>query len=126
MAIDAPAKSTVKAELKFSTPPADGSAPEAFVADYSTNYVNVPHEIEIENVRGKEDQYTLDTAGFQLLYSPASHKSFKNDEEIKNEYYKESIELIKKQTGASRVVIFDHSEQTSPFLCATIRAHRPS
>ena len=64
----------------------------------------------IENVRGKEDQYTLDTAGFQFYKSPAKHTSFSNDQEIQDEYYPESIELLKKLTGASRVVIFDHSK----------------
>lgn len=110
MAIDASPKSTVNASLNFYHPPADGSAPEAHVLDYSYNYSHVPHEVEIENVRGQEAQYTLDTAGFQLINAPAKHKTFRNDEEIKAEYYPETIELIKKETGASRVVIFDHSE----------------
>ena len=33
-----------------------------------------------------------------------------DDAEIEKEYYPESEELIKKVTGASRVVFFDHSE----------------
>ncbi|KAJ3529184.1 hypothetical protein NMY22_g9102 [Coprinellus aureogranulatus] len=108
MAIDA-ASNTVKANFGFYNPPEDGSLPVAYVADYSRNYSNVYHEVTVENVRGKEDQFSLDTTGFQFLNSPANYKAFRDDDEVKAEYYPESIELIKKQTGASRVVIFDHT-----------------
>ncbi|KAF9523596.1 hypothetical protein CPB83DRAFT_862590 [Crepidotus variabilis] len=72
-------------------------------------------DVIIENVRGKEHTVGLDTTGFQFFKAPAKHKTFANDEEIEREYYPESIELIKKLTGASRVVLFDH----------TVRRHRP-
>jgi hypothetical protein len=52
---------------------------------------------------------TLDTAGFQFYRVPSKHASFANDEVIKKEYYPESIELIKRLTGATRVELFDHS-----------------
>ncbi|EEB92672.1 hypothetical protein MPER_08785, partial [Moniliophthora perniciosa FA553] len=37
------------------------------------------------------------------------HKAFNDEAEIEKEYYPESIELIKKITGASKVVLFDHT-----------------
>jgi hypothetical protein len=43
----------------------------------------------------------------------AAHKAFTNDADIEKEYYPESIELIKRVTGASRVVLFDHSTSSS-------------
>lgn len=67
--------------------------------------------VVIENVRGKEDTISLDTAGFQFYKHTSKHTTFDNDEEIYREYYPESIELIKKLTGASRVELFDHSKQ---------------
>ena len=67
--------------------------------------------VVIENIRGKEDSFSLDTAGFQYYKHTSKHTTFNNDEEIRLEYYPESIELIKKLTGASRVEIFDHSKQ---------------
>lgn len=69
-----------------------------------------PYDLEIENLRGKEDTVSLDTTGFQFFRAEAKHKSFNNDEEVEKEYYPESIELLKQLTGANRVVIFDHSE----------------
>ncbi|KAG5349131.1 hypothetical protein E4T56_gene4074 [Termitomyces sp. T112] len=79
------------------------------------NYTHESKVVVIENVRGKENDFTLDTAGFQLVHQPAKHKAFLDDAEIQREYYPESIELLKSTTGASRVVIFDH----------TIRRRRP-
>ncbi|KAG6882026.1 hypothetical protein C0992_012934, partial [Termitomyces sp. T32_za158] len=50
-----------------------------------------------------------------LVYQPAKHKTFLDDAEIQREYYPESIRLLKSVTGASQVVIFDH----------TVRRRRP-
>ncbi|KAJ7916201.1 hypothetical protein B0H13DRAFT_1609641 [Mycena leptocephala] len=63
-----------------------------------------------------ESAASLDKTGFQLFKHPAKHTAFTNDADIEKEYYPESIELIKRLTGASRVVLFDH----------TIRRRRPN
>jgi len=60
--------------------------------------------VEIEDLRGKEDSVTLDTAGFQFAKKVAKHQSFSTDDVIIKEYYPESIELIKELMGASKVV----------------------
>ncbi|KAF5323244.1 hypothetical protein D9619_013505 [Psilocybe cf. subviscida] len=73
------------------------------------------HEVTLENVRGKEAEYTLDNCGFQFSKHKSSHTTFLNDDDVVKEYYPESIDLIKKLTGASRVELFDH----------TIRRRRP-
>jgi hypothetical protein len=68
--------------------------------------------VEIEDVRDTKDAYKLDTSGFQLFKKAASHKTFVDDAKVKEEYYPESIELIKELTGASTVVLFDHTIRT--------------
>ncbi|TFK34703.1 hypothetical protein BDQ12DRAFT_689422 [Crucibulum laeve] len=109
------------ASLTFFVPPPDGvRAYQKINADPNTgerekNFERIEKDVVIENLRGNEDSVTLDTAGFQFFKSPAKHTTFTNDAEIEKEYYPESIELIKKLTGASRVVLFDH----------TIRRRRP-
>jgi len=66
--------------------------------------------VQIENIQdNNKDDYTLDTSGFQLYRRTAKHTSFVDVEKMKEEYYPESIELIKELTGASRVIIFDHT-----------------
>jgi len=119
-----PSPKTVSAELTFFSPPPDGSKPWTNVdADRSngqqSNWSKECHVVEIENLRGKEDSVTLDTAGFQFFRRPSAHEAFTDDTEIEKEYYTESIELVKEITGASRAVVFDHSE------CACMCSVRP-
>ncbi|KAJ7856701.1 hypothetical protein B0H14DRAFT_2752477 [Mycena olivaceomarginata] len=117
----AAAPSTTTGSLDFFVPPKDGARAyqninaqvETGVRDRNFSLEN--HQVEIHNLRGNESAATLDTAGFQLFKHPAKHTAFANDTEIEKEYYPESIELIKKLTGASRVVLFDH----------TVRRRRP-
>ncbi|KAF8627560.1 hypothetical protein AX15_004366 [Amanita polypyramis BW_CC] len=102
--------------INYGVPPKDGS--RAFVTvnenpktgDHDRNWVHHPCELQVENIRGKEDTVSLDTAGFQFYVRPAKYKgAFIDDEEVKKEYYPESEELIKELTGASKVVLFDHT-----------------
>ena len=74
------------------------------------NFEREEKSVTIENVRGKENSVSLDTAGFQFYRHPSKHTTFANDEEIRQKYYPESAELIKNVTGASRVEFFDHSQ----------------
>ncbi|KAG6844892.1 hypothetical protein H0H87_002728 [Tephrocybe sp. NHM501043] len=73
------------------------------------NYAEELKEVVFENLRGKESEFTLDSAGFQLVRQPAKHTTFVDDEEIQRDYYAESIDLLKSVTGARKVVIFDHT-----------------
>ena len=107
---------SVNALLVYFSPPRDGSKPYT-MANYDPtsgkpriNWIPKEHTVQIENLRGKEHSVTLDTAGFQCGRSPSAHTAFTSDEVVKAEYYPESIELVKKLTGASRIVPFDHSE----------------
>ncbi|KAH7923063.1 hypothetical protein BV22DRAFT_1106303 [Leucogyrophana mollusca] len=108
--------STVSADLLYFVPPADGSRP--FIntnADLTTGKRARGTELGRSRAPGKEGGYTLDTAGFQYCKGAAKHSAFSDDDDIKREYYPESVRLLKELTGASRVVLFDH----------TVRRHRP-
>lgn len=75
------------------------------------NFTPEPIDVEVENIRGKEYSVSLlDTAGFQFFRAETSIQSFDSKEEIERVYYPESIDLMKRLTGANRVVIFDHSK----------------
>lgn len=108
----------VSATFFYTTSPNDGSKPFYIVGadpakgQTQTNITSIPKELVVENVRGKEDQYDLDTTGFKFIKHTSSLKSFDDEEAIKSVYYPETIEVLKKHTGASRVVIFDHSTFT--------------
>ena len=113
----------VTTEINYAVPPKDGSKPLFYStpgpnAEIRRNYESLPHEVQVENLRGREHTVSLDKNGFAFIHAPAQHKAFLNDAEVEKEYYPEVVEHIKKFTGASRVVIFDHSE--SPVSCLLI------
>ncbi|KAG1898769.1 uncharacterized protein F5891DRAFT_981665 [Suillus fuscotomentosus] len=98
--------------LNYMLAPPDGSRPYHNGED--------PYDMQIEDVRGKEELYKLDSAGFQYGREAAKHTSFLNNDEVEREYYPESIDLIRRVTGASSIVIFDHiSTQWSTMFWAT-------
>ncbi|KAM5533868.1 hypothetical protein V8D89_009287 [Ganoderma adspersum] len=115
------AADTVPVSLNYFSPPPDGSKPyisinvDASTGERARNWTTVARDAEIENIRGKEHTVSLDTTGFQFFKRAVPHTTFENDEAIEKEYYPQSIDLVKELTGASRVVVFDH----------TIRRRRP-
>ncbi|KAG8927504.1 hypothetical protein FRC02_008091 [Tulasnella sp. 418] len=68
------------------------------------------------------DEVSLDTSGFQFLHhkSTLSANDFNDEDKIQQDYYDETIELVKKATGANRAIIFDHTiRRGKPSLTAT-------
>ncbi len=70
------------------------------------------HVMPIHNAREWDKPFNLDVHGFELVEHNTAVKDFLDPEEIKATYYPEIEELIKKHSGASRVVIFDHTVRT--------------
>lgn len=74
-----------------------------------TTAVYREHTVEIRDVRPVAATLSLEDEGFQLLTSPTSVTDFGDQEAIRTRYYAEAISLLEKVTGASRVVVFDHT-----------------
>ncbi|GJJ11693.1 hypothetical protein Clacol_005929 [Clathrus columnatus] len=112
---------SVPTSLNYFKPPLDGSKPwirvepDPKTGERPMNYSKEEQQVIIENVRGHESEYDLDTTGFLFHQHESQFKNFEDEASIKDIYYKESVDLIKKITGANRVVLFDH----------TIRKNRP-
>ncbi|KAI5120123.1 hypothetical protein M0805_001891 [Coniferiporia weirii] len=68
-----------------------------------------PHPAVIHDVRGKEDTVGLDKTGFQFVKHESVEAEFLDEERIRTVYYKEVEELLKREVGAKRVFIFDHT-----------------
>ena len=64
--------------------------------------------VKIHNIRGKEDEFSLNDQGFQFHISPTVGGDFRDTEFVKNEVYPETEKLLKEVTGASRVKVFSH------------------
>ncbi|GJJ11653.1 hypothetical protein Clacol_005889 [Clathrus columnatus] len=132
------AADTVNTTLYYFQPPFDNSKPwfevdiDPKTGQRNSNFTLDSQVLEVENVRGHEDEYDLDSSGFRFLKWSSDFTSFNDDAAIKSAYYKESAEIIKKVTGCRRVVLFDHSTWTSNFsrrvhtnLPQAIRRNRP-
>jgi hypothetical protein len=74
----------------------------------SWNGIDDPHEMRIEDARGREAEFTLDRNGFTLLKAPSQVRDFYSPEEVKAVYYPEVERLLREVLGASRVFVFDH------------------
>jgi hypothetical protein len=117
------ATTTVTATVNYSSLPTDGEKPYSDLTrnDPATglparNWTVQPAQIEIEDLRGKEATASLDVTGFQFGTHTSAVEGFYDEQEIRDVYYPESVELIKRETGASHVVVFDHSTSAHALL----------
>lgn len=76
----------------------DGSPPApAYVGKPETyDRPTVPQTVTIHDIRGSEEKHTLDLTGFQIVHHESVEREFIDEEKIKDNYYKETEELLKK------------------------------
>jgi len=74
-----------------------------------TTVVNVGFKVPIRDARPMAGAITLDRHGFKLVKHRSAVRNFYDDEEVKRVYYPEAERLLEAATGASRVLIFDHT-----------------
>lgn len=69
---------------------------------------NDPHTVSIRNARPFADDLSLDIQGFALVRHRSAVTNFYDATQVREVYYPEVEELLKRRTGAAHVVIFDH------------------
>lgn len=67
------------------------------------------HEMTVRNGRPLRDTFKLDTHGFVFTDHPTQVKDFTDEAERKRVYDPEVAQLIKRHSGASEVLVFDHT-----------------
>src|ERR1700682_3317558 len=60
-----------------------------------SNGINDPHEVTIEDARGRESEFTLDRNGFALVKAPSQVRDFYAAEEVRRTYYAEVEQLLR-------------------------------
>jgi hypothetical protein len=77
------------------------------------NYEDETIGTTIHDIRGHESDTHIDVTGFQALHSPSTVDADLilngTEEQVKEAYYGEVEQLLKRVTGANRVVFFDHT-----------------
>lgn len=71
------------------------------------------HKVTIHNGRPLAKDFQLERDGFRFVDHDTKVKDFFSDEEIRRVYYPEVEALIKAESGAKRVVVFDHTLRTA-------------
>jgi hypothetical protein len=72
-----------------------------------------PHEVLLHDGRQEAKDFTLDRNGFRFVRHATAVADFFDEAEIRATYYPEMEALVKAQTGAARVVVFDHTLRTA-------------
>src|SRR5215469_5260818 len=71
-----------------------------------------PHRVSLRNGRPIADRFTLERNGFRFAHHDTRVADFYDEEEIRRVYYSEMEVLVKAESGAKRVVVFDHTLRT--------------
>lgn len=108
-------RGAVNASLSFYKSPEDGAPPHNYVEplpgvpqrNWGDNWQNVT----INDLRGSEQQFSLDHNAFDTYSNvPSNEHDFADDAHIKDVYYPEVEKLLLDNVaGAQRVVLFDHT-----------------
>jgi hypothetical protein len=72
-----------------------------------------PRRVTLHNGRPRAGEFTLDRNGFRFIPHPTKVADFFDEDEVRRVYYPEMEALVKAQSGASRVVVFDHTLRTA-------------
>jgi hypothetical protein len=67
------------------------------------------HKVRVENVRPIADRLSLDVEGVAVVASPTAVRDFWDEAQLFALGHPETVQLVKDVTGASRVVVFDHT-----------------
>jgi hypothetical protein len=63
----------------------------------------------VRDVRPIAPTLSLDREGFVLVRRPSAVEDFYDEAEVRGTYYPEVVALIREATGASEVIVFDHT-----------------
>jgi hypothetical protein len=111
----------VTATLNYLKPTADGRRPYRYVEEPPPGLPRTtieidPRQVWIEDIRGREAEFTLDRNGFAVLQAPSAVSDLLDEQAVRTAYRAEVEALLADRLGATRVVMFDH----------TIRGPRPA
>src|SRR5690242_2841262 len=70
---------------------------------------NDPHLVTMHNGRLEADRFALERDGFRFVRHDTKVADFYAEDEVRRVYYPEMEALVKAESGASRVLVFDHT-----------------
>src|ERR1700733_11286432 len=114
--LEARAPDTIEATLNYIVD--DGTEVFTIVAspggsDTRSGGTPDPRHVVIHDGRPHAESFVLDRNGFRFVGHDTKVKDFDDEAEIRRVYYPEMEALIKAESGAKRVVVFDHTLRTA-------------
>lgn len=74
------------------------------------SFNQLDHQRQVNNLRGREKEFTTDNSGFAVYNYPAKEKLFTDDKAVREGYYAEVDDLLRANIpGIKKVHIFDHT-----------------
>ncbi len=70
-----------------------------------------PHEVDIHDGWPHVDRFSLDREGFELHDFIGRFDQFDDDASIRERFYGQVVDHVRRHTGAKRVVVFDHTNR---------------
>jgi hypothetical protein len=81
--------------------------------DVRTGGTPDPRPVTIRNGRLRAGDFALDRNGFRFVRHETRVGDFFDEAEVRRVYYREMEALVKAESGASRVLVFDHTLRTA-------------
>jgi hypothetical protein len=78
------------------------------------------HRVALRNGRLDIAGFVLEKNGFRFVSHPTQVADFYNEDEIRRVYYPEMESLVMAESGARRVVVFDHTLRTADDALRTV------
>jgi len=103
---------SVEAPLQYLDPPSGKPRSYEFeppIGIPRTTAVYRQHTVSVRDMRPVAAGLSLEREGFRLETAATGVRDLYDEEAIRTKYYPETEELLKRVTGAERVVIFDHT-----------------
>ncbi len=103
---------SVKTNLNYTVD--NGVPPDYYFYEPDPSVIRNPpgtdtKEVEIHDGWPKANEFSLDREGFELKPFPAKFSSYDDDAAVKSEFYAQIEDFVARNTGAKRVIIFDHT-----------------
>jgi hypothetical protein len=81
--------------------------------EVQSNSVQDPRRVVMHNGRHQAGGFALERDGFHFVRHETKVRDFFDENEIRRVYYPEMETLVQAESGASRVVVFDHTLRTA-------------
>lgn len=103
---------SVRATMQYTVD--NGVAPDYYFYEPDASVkLNPPgtdaREVEIHNAWPKAGMLSVDREGFELHDFVAGFDQFDDDAGVREAFYPQVVDFVKRHTGAQRVVVFDHT-----------------